>query len=636
MSLTKLFNFKYLMQNMKKSKMALTLFFIIVPIFTSLMIITTQDEVLEFVELSVVNICGMYVIPFIFSVCLFGYVYKKNSVDFMCSMPISRKTIFITNTIGGIALIFLLQLVTFLLTILLGAITDATIFVSMALDILIFQTIGYIFVFMISNLAMSVSGNILTQIVVTLLITFLIPFSTFFVTGYTGNTDAELITAYGEMDVTFDQVLNYTAPSLIFSGSYEYNTISMIKMVVLSVIYFAIGLHLFNKRKMETAPESFENSKTHLLVKGLTLAPFVMFLVTFIDYESFGIIAILLAIITVYYFVYDLITNKKIKLKDNLIYLVMSVLVLFGSYVAILAIYDNYDAELNIASINKLIIESNYDFKFTIEDKELIKTILSSTNSSNSKDSTWSRIEATTYGGRKYKRSLYLNVNSVLSNLSVDLYSSLFSTNVKFNSDYMEFTTAEKNKFVQGISTALSNCTFEEYETLKENSLKEVSLYCYKDHKLYTSTMPIEISEEVFKMAVNAYNKYAIGYLKNSSYYSKYCSIRTYNEDLLKNEVASKYVNGYNAFLSEPIIDFIINSENKEITDFKKGAFINGYKFAFYTEDIEGLSKLLSKQNDDGELDIEYSDVYYDVINGEATIEAKTPVPASSSYELID
>lgn len=635
MNLTKLFNFKYLMQNMKKSKMALTLFFIVVPIFTSLMIITTQEEVLDFTELALINIFGMYIIPFIFSFCLFGYVYKKNSVDFMCSMPISRKAIFITNTIGGIALIVLLQLVTFLLTILLGAITKATIFTSMAFDILLFQTVGYIFVFMICNLAMSVSGNLLTQIVVTLLITFLIPFSTFFVVGYTGNSDAELVTAYGEMDVTFDQVLNYTAPSLIFSGSYEYNTISMIKMVVLSVIYFAIGLYLFNKRKMETAPESFEKTKTHLLVKGLTLAPFVAFLVSFIDYESFGIISILLAIIAVYYFVYDLITNKKVKIKSNLIYLVMSVLVLFGGYVAILAIYDNYDAELNIASINKLTIESNYDFKFTIEDKELIKTILNSANSSSSKGSTWSRIEATTYDGRKYKRSLYLNVNSVLSNLSVDLYSSLFSTNVKFNSDYMEFTTAEKNKFVQEISTALSNCTFEEYETLKENSLKEVYLYCYKDHKLYTSTMPIEISEEVFKMAVNAYNKYAIGYLKNSSYYAKNCSIRTYNEELLKDEVISKYVNSYRAFLTDNLYNFIVNSENVEVTDFKKGAFISGYKFSFYTEDIAGLTKILSKQNADGELDVEYSDAYYDVLNGEVTTEAKTSVP-ESSYEVIE
>ena len=176
MNLTKLFNFKYLIQNIKKSKMALVLFFIIVPIFTSLTIMTTKDQILDFSELAFVNILGMYIIPFIFSVCLFGYVYKKNSVDFMCSMPVSRKTIFVTNTIGGIGMIVLMQLITLILTLLIGVVTGATISNAMVFDIFAYQTIAYIFVFTIANLAMSVSGNLLTQIVVTLLITFLIPF----------------------------------------------------------------------------------------------------------------------------------------------------------------------------------------------------------------------------------------------------------------------------------------------------------------------------------------------------------------------------------------------------------------------------------------------------------------------------
>lgn len=76
MNLTKLFNFKYLIQNIKKSKMALVLFFIIVPIFTSLTIMTTKDQILDFCELAFVNIFGMYIIPFIFSVCLDMYIRK--------------------------------------------------------------------------------------------------------------------------------------------------------------------------------------------------------------------------------------------------------------------------------------------------------------------------------------------------------------------------------------------------------------------------------------------------------------------------------------------------------------------------------------------------------------------------------
>ena len=253
MNLTKLFNFKYLIQNIKKSKMALVLFFIIVPIFTSLTIMTTKDQILDFSELAFVNIFGMYIIPFIFSVCLFGYVYKKNSVDFMCSMPVSRKTIFVTNTIGGIGMIVLMQLITLILTLLIGVVTGATIFNAMVFDIFAYQTIAYIFVFTIANLAMSVSGNLLTQIVVTLLITFLIPFSTFFVVVYTSNNVVALYNEYGDIGSNFSRIINYTAPSMIFNGEYNYSSISMYKMAILSIIYFALGLYLFKKRKMEIA-----------------------------------------------------------------------------------------------------------------------------------------------------------------------------------------------------------------------------------------------------------------------------------------------------------------------------------------------------------------------------------------------
>ena len=109
MNLMKLFNLKYLMQNIKKSKMAIILFLAVVPIFTALTIILNSSyyHALEFYELGLANIIFMYITPFILSFCLFGYVYKKKDIDFVCSMPISRKSIFVTNTIGGIILILM-------------------------------------------------------------------------------------------------------------------------------------------------------------------------------------------------------------------------------------------------------------------------------------------------------------------------------------------------------------------------------------------------------------------------------------------------------------------------------------------------------------------------------------------------
>ena len=182
MSLKKLFNKDYLMQNIKKSKLAVLLFLSLVPIFTSLLIITTGESLVEggFEALGGFNIFFMYITPFILSLSLFGYVFKKKSADFMGSMPISRKSVFMTNTLGGILLIVIMQLITLLCTFLLYGVTKGMMFPQLVWDIFIYQTISYIFVFSVCNLAMSVSGDWITQIVVVLLVLFVIPASVVF------------------------------------------------------------------------------------------------------------------------------------------------------------------------------------------------------------------------------------------------------------------------------------------------------------------------------------------------------------------------------------------------------------------------------------------------------------------------
>ena len=602
MNLTKLFNFKYLMQNIKKSKMALVLFFIIVPIFTSLTIMTTKDQILDFSELAFVNIFGMYIIPFIFSVCLFGYVYKKNSVDFMCSMPVSRKTIFVTNTIGGIGMIVLMQLITLILTLLIGVVTGATIFNAMVFDIFAYQTIAYIFVFTIANLAMSVSGNLLTQIVVTLLITFLIPFSTFFVVAYTSNNEVTIYNEYGNIGSEFFRIINYTAPSMLFNGEYNYSSISMCKMAILSIIYFALGLYLFKKRKMEIATESFENNRTHFLVKGLTLAPFVALLISFIDYESFELILILLGIIFIYYFVYDLITNKKMKFKDNVTYLVISVLILLGAYYSVLLVYDNYDGKLNIDNIKELTVGDELDFTFNIKNKDSIKKILLSSEIYNYVDDEyiWERVTITRNDGTKFKRNLYININDLSDAVNGNSSSHKFDKTMKLKDRTMDFTEKEEAEFIKKIAEGLNQYTCKEYLKLRNESLKQVSFYGYKNHRLISAEYPIEISEDVFKMATKAYNKYAGQKLKNSRSYSNYITIKYYNRNSEKDYNDNLY-DRYSAYLDDESVKYIIDNANVEIKGFKTGVLATSYYFTFYAEDASTFLKLLGTIEDNFE-----------------------------------
>ena len=114
MNLTKYFNFNYLKENIKKSKGVLLLLILVVPFFTILTLALMYNnknniELLNMKNIIFVNLIGMYIIPIGISFSLFGYVYKKSSVDFINSMPINRKSIFITNSIAGILIIILLQ-----------------------------------------------------------------------------------------------------------------------------------------------------------------------------------------------------------------------------------------------------------------------------------------------------------------------------------------------------------------------------------------------------------------------------------------------------------------------------------------------------------------------------------------------
>ena len=86
MSSTKLFNFKFLKENLKKSKGLLILISIIVPLFTTLSMVLGYDDYVSRIivtqaDISIINILGMFLIPIAISFALFGYVFKKNSVD---------------------------------------------------------------------------------------------------------------------------------------------------------------------------------------------------------------------------------------------------------------------------------------------------------------------------------------------------------------------------------------------------------------------------------------------------------------------------------------------------------------------------------------------------------------------------
>lgn len=260
MNLIKLFNKNYAIQNMKKSKGILAIMFIIIPIVTLFALYNYDNESYNqpynIYVLANINIVGMFIIPFILSNVLLGYVYKKNSIDFINSMPISRKKIYLTNILIGIVYLILLQLANFIISaIYIGIIGNSLTSFQMILDLLLIMIVGYSFIYVISCLSLTISGNKFTQMVVLMVIIFFIPFIRFVNFSIISENDVNLIVANGYSEIynaTFNVPL-FTIPiecfKALFINETIYNLKSTFITIILSLVYIIIGTKLFEKEK---------------------------------------------------------------------------------------------------------------------------------------------------------------------------------------------------------------------------------------------------------------------------------------------------------------------------------------------------------------------------------------------------
>lgn len=419
MNLMKYFNFNYMIQNLKKSKSILALFLGILPIISILYyIVIIQNggyDLLTLENISLIHYFGIYIIPIVLSACLFGFVYKKKSVDFINSMPLSRKTIMTTNSIAGIILLILMVVLSgfgiYISSLLLKVIMP----VRMLFDYILVWSISYIFVFILSNLAMTISGNLITQIVVTILLLFFVPFLTDYIK--TGNSYYDYDQKNLVINSTIDEVeimsryrienkanLNYTIPynnirNLISGDNYSlYNTVSLVKMVIISVFGYIIGKYLFIKRKMEDNEISFRSLKVHNLIKALTLFPIIAFisLAVPIDNISIMLVIFILIFLLIYFFIYDLITRKTISnIKKSLIHFCVIISILFSFCIIIhLVIHDNRVTNFSISE--KDITEIDFSLNtiafsefehVSIKDNKVISDIIKSINTSSNDSS---------------------------------------------------------------------------------------------------------------------------------------------------------------------------------------------------------------------------------------------------------
>ena len=568
MNLKAYFNFNFFKENIRKSKGLLAFLLGVIPIiniiFLIVLLTTSSSNLLEFDIVSFLTYAGIIFIPLSLSVTLFGFVLKKKSVDFILSKPISRKSLFITNTLGGILVILVFMIINTLIFGLFGLVFESlTIPFGLLVDYFLFWFISYVFMFTVINLAIVLSGNLITSIVVALIILLIVPYlnGINYITQdyYSGDNyiicenpdckpesyycynddDCEEHLLNNEYRLYYGKLLtyNFTAPLVMLNEAANnndtfYNSMSLIKMIVLSVIYFAIGYFVFKNRKMENNETSFKSSFAHYLVKGITLFPIC--LLTYAIIEETGAIGWLISIvgIIIYSVVYDLITRREIyKPVKSLIISALLFFLFTGVYASYFKVFDN--PEKVIKKVDSITYEG-----MKITDTDLINNIIKSLLDKNTMGSSYVYNFIFTSGNTQYE--VTADINETLNNLLQDELNIWNKEKIK-KFDFNRIHYMEYNDTMIPITKELKNIIKDNIHKIDEfdiDSLSETDtlyLYSYHNHHYESVMIPIKLDSELFNKIITYQNELFIKFREKIDYELSY-NLNAYDSDVFSDE----------------------------------------------------------------------------------------------------
>ena len=568
MNLKALFNFNFLKENVRKSKGLLAFLLGVIPIiniiFLIVLLTTSSSNLLEFDIVSFLTYAGIIFIPLSLSVTLFGFVLKKKSVDFILSKPISRKSLFITNTLGGILVILVFMIINTLIFGLFGLVFESlTIPFGLLVDYFLFWFISYVFMFTVINLAIVLSGNLITSIVVALIILLIVPYlnGINYITQdyYSGDNyiicenpdckpesyycynddDCEEHLLNNEYRLYYGKLLtyNFTAPLVMLNEAANnndtfYNSISLIKMIVLSVIYFAIGYFVFKNRKMENNETSFKSSFAHYLVKGITLFPICLLTYAIVEEtEAIGWLISIVGII-IYSVVYDLITRREIyKPVKSLIISALLFFLFTGVYASYFKVFDN--PEKVIKKVDSITYEG-----MKITDTDLINNIIKSLLDKNTMGSSYVYNFIFTSGNTQYE--VTADINETLNNLLQDELNIWNKEKIK-KFDFNRIHYMEYNDTMIPITKELKNIIKDNIHKIDEfdiDSLSETDtlyLYSYHNHHYESVMIPIKLDSELFNKIITYQNELFIKFREKIDYELSY-NLNAYDSDVFSDE----------------------------------------------------------------------------------------------------
>ena len=303
---------------------------------------------------------------------------------------------------------------------------------------------------------------------------------------------------------------------------------------MLSIIYFFIGIYLFEKRKMEVNETSFKSTHSHMLVKSLTLIPIGVFYMILIDETSSVMVNIFVfGLIIAYCLIYDLITSKSIRsFKLGIIYFVITAILTAGIYYGVDNINKNRGLKtkfnvLDIQSVSCYIDEVDYTQKYPhnkynkmngvyLNDHRLLEIVKENMQDSIYKECSM-RVNLKLNNDEEYKTDVYLNTeeyneivalvlnNEVYKKEYIDIdYSKVYSLSV---GDFV-ITGSEMDKALEKLKDILKNVKLmDAYKLPQINTTIDLELY--EEHENKTYNIPLNIHKELLEEYIKQANKSA-------------------------------------------------------------------------------------------------------------------------------
>ena len=614
MNLKTFFNFNFLKENIRKSKGILAFLLGIIPVINIIYLVVllniNHGTLLTFNTLSFFTYFGILFIPLGLSLSLFSFIFKKASVDFILSKPVNRKSIYITNTIGGILLILLFVILnTFIFGIFGLLFSELIIPFKMLIDYFIFWLISYIFIFLVLNLAMVIAGNMITSLVISACVILFVPFLQGIIylnhsnTNYYlecnneycdnsnyycyGDKDCEKHLKNNEYEIYPDIFIDYhfTAPlSIANNNPTIYDTISVVKMLLLSTLYSVVAYFIFKRRKMENNETSFKSSFIHLLVKGITLLPISFIAYVIIKETDFvGWLIAILAII-VYSVVYDLITRKEIykPVKSTIVSLILF-LMFTGVYHLNFEVF--ISKEKVLSNIDKIVIEG-----MDITDDTLKKEIIASLISRNNEEITSSYDITIISNNNRY--DLDVSVNSNIEAKITKEYLNWQENKIK-NFPFNETNYIKYNDLSIPVTSKIKKLISDNIDKRKDfdmtslNETEVLTLYSYQNHEYQSIIIPIKISNELYKEVLTHQNEEFIKYVEENNKHPYY-TLNIYNSNYFTEEDAYLFDYVINSNQSE-FIRYLKYDNNIDIS--KESIVITIYDLSTYSLTISDASK---------------------------------------------